>query len=65
MKTYKTNIPQLRIVKEPTAIPKAKITNSKDAEQYIRQFYKDDIGICESFFLLLLNMDIFLLPMKG
>jgi len=55
MKTYKTNIKQFHIVKEHTDIPKVKITNSRMSADYIRQFYKDDIGVFESFFLLLLN----------
>lgn len=32
-----------------------KISSSKDAEQFIRQFYGDDLEVYESFFLLLLN----------
>lgn len=34
---------------------KVKITGSESAEQYIRQFYSDDLEIFESFFILLLN----------
>jgi DNA repair protein RadC len=34
---------------------KVKITGSEIAEQYIRQFYSDDLEIFESFFILLLN----------
>lgn len=55
MKTYKTTTPQFSITKNKSDFPKAKITSSKDAEQFIRQFYFDDIGIYESFFILLLN----------
>lgn len=47
--------PELSIKKTKTDFPKVKITSSKDAEQFIRQFYSDDIGIYESFFILLLN----------
>ena len=47
--------PELSIKKTKTDFPKVKITTSKDAEQFIRQFYSDDIGIYESFFILLLN----------
>lgn len=35
--------------------PKTKITSSKESEEFIRQFYSDDLGIFESFFILLLN----------
>jgi len=38
-----------------TNLPKEKITSSKTASDFIRQFYRDDIGIFESFFILLLN----------
>ena len=34
---------------------KMKITSSRDAHEYIRQFYNDDIHIFESVFILLLN----------
>ena len=34
---------------------KVKITSSRDAFEYIRNFYKDDIHIYESVFILLLN----------
>jgi DNA repair protein RadC len=47
--------PELTIKKTKTDFPKVKITTSKDAEQFIRQFYSDDIGIYESFFMLLIN----------
>jgi DNA repair protein RadC len=38
-----------------TEFPKTKISNSKDAFDFISQFYGDDISIYESAFLLLLN----------
>lgn len=38
-----------------TDFPRVKITSSRDAADFIRQFYSDDIEIYESFFLLLLN----------
>jgi len=47
--------PELSIKKTKTDFPKVKITTSKAAEEFIRQFYSDDIGIYESFFMLLLN----------
>ncbi len=55
MKTYKTNLDELKLRKVKTDIPRAKIHSSKDAADYIRQFYFDDIEIYESFFILLLN----------
>lgn len=55
MKTYKTSLKRFRIVAEPTDFPKVKITNSKVSAEFIRQFYNDDIGVFESFFILLLN----------
>lgn len=47
--------PEIKLKKVKTDFPKVKITNSKEAEEFIRQFYGDDIGIFESFFMLLLN----------
>lgn len=55
MKEYKTNLPKLSLVKEETNILRAKIASSYDAAEYIRKFYGTDIGMFESFFLLLLN----------
>ncbi len=55
MKKLKSNIDLLSLRKIKTDIPRATISSSKDASEYIRQFYFDDINIWESFFLLLLN----------
>lgn len=55
MKTYKTKLPLYELKKLQTEFPKAKITSSGASEEFIRQFYGDDIEIFESFFLLLLN----------
>jgi len=55
MKEYKTTIPKFKIVSEKTEVRKAKIVTSQNAYDYIKQFYKDDIEIFESFFILLLN----------
>jgi len=41
--------------KNETGFSRVKITSSDIAAEYIRQFYSDDIGIFESFFLLLLD----------
>jgi DNA repair protein RadC len=38
-----------------TSFPKQKITSSKTAADFIRQFYSDDIEIFESVFILLLS----------
>ena len=43
------------IKKNQSEFPRQKISSSKDAEQFIRQFYGDDLEVYESFFLLLLN----------
>ncbi len=55
MKQLKSNIDLLSLTKIKTDIPRATIEKSQDANDYIRQFYFDDITIWESFFLLLLN----------
>lgn len=55
MKEYKSNIKQYDLKKNETDIPKAKITRSRDAYDYMLNFYGDDIDVYESFFLLLLN----------
>lgn len=55
MKTYSRTIPEYKLKKIPTNLKKCKITSSKDARDYISQFYFDDIEIYESFFALLLN----------
>lgn len=55
MKTYNSNLPQLSLSKKATDFNKVKITRSKDSEQYLRNFFFDDLEIYESFFLLLLN----------
>ena len=41
--------------KSETGFARVAIRSSKDAADFIRQFYSDDIGIFESFFLLLLD----------
>jgi DNA repair protein RadC len=55
MKTYKSNISGLRLVKVKSEFKKVKIKSSKDASTYIRAFFQDDIEIYESFFMILLN----------
>lgn len=55
MKEYKSNMTTYRLVKEPCEIKKVKISKSADISEYCRAFWHDDIGIYESFFLLLMN----------
>jgi DNA repair protein RadC len=43
------------IKKIQTEFPSVKINSSRDAADFIRQFYGDDIEVFESFFILLLN----------
>jgi len=45
----------LKVEKKNSAFEKVKINTSETAYDYIKQFYKDDILIYESFFILLLN----------
>ena len=51
MKTIK----RLELKKIQTDFPCVKITSSKTSSNFIRQFYSDDLGIFESFFILLLD----------
>lgn len=57
MKKYKSNSYEKKIVIQDTdkSFPKAKISCAKDAADYARQFYFDDIMLYESFFIILLN----------
>lgn len=57
MKNYKTYAKSysLTVSERDSEFNKAKISCSKDAADYIRKFYSDDIEIFESFFLLMLN----------
>jgi len=55
MKEYKTNLPQFHLVKEESDFKRVKITSSKDAAEYAHNFYGTDIGIFESFFVMLMN----------
>ena len=48
-------IKQYTLKTEKTDFEKVQISSSKNAADYIRQFYSDDIEIYESFFILLLN----------
>lgn len=55
MKYYKTNISAVKLVREKAPFKKAKITSSKDAAEYCRNFFEEDLTIYESVFILLLN----------
>lgn len=55
MKTYKSNISGIRLVKDKSEYKKVKITSSKDASAYARGFFNEDIEIYESFFMISLN----------
>lgn len=49
------NIKMYELKKNRTNFPVQKVNNSKKIADYIRQFYSDDLGIFESFFLLTLD----------
>jgi hypothetical protein len=55
METYNSTVGSFRIVKDTESryFPTAKISSSKDAIEYARQFYHDDIEIYESMFIIL------------
>ena len=55
MITYKSKIAKVRLVREPSDIAKIKIQSSKDVADYARSFYKEDITLFESFYIILLN----------
>jgi len=50
-----TNIHLFELKKIQTDFPKVKICSSKDAYEFIKRFYSDDLEIFESFFILLTN----------
>lgn len=55
MKTYKTTMDRISLVKEKSDIKRAKITSSIDAAEYARNFYHEDLTLYESFFMVMLN----------
>lgn len=55
MTKYKSKLSLFSLKKNQTDFPNAKITTSSDANDFIRQFFFDDISIFESFFILMLN----------
>lgn len=50
-------IKKYELKKLETEFPRVQITCSKVAADFIREFYADDIGIFESFFILLLDQN--------
>jgi DNA repair protein RadC len=54
-KTYKSTVSNISLKAEKSDFPKVQVTQSSDAADFISQFYGDDLGIYESFFLVLLN----------
>lgn len=46
------------LTKKTTSLDRAQIKRSKDAADYMRKFYFGDIGIYESFFILLLDQTL-------
>ncbi len=55
MEKYKTTISKISLIREKTEILKSKLTSSKDVYDYVLQFYKHDLDIYESLFILLLD----------
>lgn len=54
VKSYQT-VTKVRLVKEPTELPKTKINSSMEAYELALQFYDGDIEIVESFYCIYLN----------
>lgn len=54
-KEYKTKTSLFELKKNKTDYNSVKISVSKDCETEIRKFFLDDIGIYESFFILMMN----------
>jgi len=55
MKHYKTKLPLLTLKETKTEYQKAKISSASDAYNVIKPFFKDDVNLYESFYILLLN----------
>ena len=49
------DVKKYELKKNPTDFPRVQITCSNDAADFIKRFYCDDIGIFESFFVLMLD----------
>jgi DNA repair protein RadC len=56
MKIYKNNATKFKLVKEPSTMPKAKITSSKDIAEYMIDYvYEEDIEVYESMYAVFMN----------
>ncbi len=55
MKTYKTMVPKISLVKEKTSFPAVKIGSARDAYDFICQFARPDSDILETAHLVLVN----------
>lgn len=55
MKTFKSKIDKVSLVREKQEFYRAKIGSSRDSADYCRQFFKDDLDLFESFFIVMLN----------
>jgi DNA repair protein RadC len=55
MKNTESSLNLYELRKVQSSFPRIKITSSQAAADFCRSFYHEDIGIYESFFLLLLN----------
>lgn len=55
LKTYKSKICKITLVREPTDIHKAKIVGSTNASEYVREFYPSDLNVREHFYAMYLN----------
>jgi DNA repair protein RadC len=49
------DVKKYELKKNATDFPRVQITGSRDAADFIKRFYSDDIGIFESFFVLMLD----------
>lgn len=54
-KEYKTNVDLITLKKQKADFKRAKIGSSKDAADFARNFYFEDLTIFESFFVIVLN----------
>ena len=55
MKTYKSKLNKISLVREEMELQRVKIGSSMDSAEYARNFYGNDLTINESFHILLLN----------
>ena len=55
MRQFKAKSHLYELRKLQTSFPKVKLVTSREASNFVRQFYEDDIEIFESFFILCLN----------